>query len=356
MIYEHNQFDSLLEDETTLTPPAQGTEGEPVEDPEKVEDPELNEGEETTETTETEGDDDLDAFSSFLKSRGIRDGKTIVYENEETGETEEVDFTTLTKDEQLEILNSLTDPGLSEDEIETINYLRKNNTSFQDVIAYYQQKAIDEYKEANNIQPNYSIDNYTDDELYLADQKAKFPEMTEDELKIELDIAKSNEDLYKKKVELIRKQYKDQEENRIKEQEEAEKAQQQAYQTMFVDTLNKFDTISLDYKDPKSDSLILEEKDKNTIYDYVFKQNAEGVTKFVEDLSKPEVIVELAWYRLFGKDTISDISNYWKDELKKVRKPSTPSKPKADVTVKPKTEEKPRQGETSLNSAWEKLL
>ena len=44
--------------------------------------------------------------------------------------------------------------------------------------------------------------------------------------------------------------------------------------------------------------------------------------KFVEDLSKPEVIVELAWYRLFGKDTISDISNYWKDTA--IRKwPST---------------------------------
>lgn len=341
MQFEHNQFDNLLDDETT--------EVTNTETQEEVIKPANNSTEEEEE--ETEEEDDLDAFSSFLKSHGIRDGKTIVYENEETGETEEVNFGTLSKDEQLSILESLTDPGLSEDEIETINLLRKTNSSFQDIITYYQQQAIDEYKAKNNSQETYTIDSYSDEELYLADQKAKFPEMTEEELKIELDVAKSNEDLFKKKIDLIRKQYKEQEENHIKEQEAAEKEQQKAYQNMFVDTLNDFNYISLDYKDPKSDSLILEEKDKNLIYDYVFKQTPEGVTKFVEDLSKPEVIVELAWYRLFGKDTISDISNYWKEELKKNRK-ATP--PKSNVTIKKET--KPQSQGTSLSSKWDELL
>ena len=272
MQFEHNQFDNLLDDETTedLNTETQEEVIEPAGNSTEEEEEDSSSSEEGTE--ETEEEDDLDAFSSFLKSRGIRDGKTIIYENEETGETEEVDFGTLSKDEQLSILESLTDPGLSEDEIETINLLRKTNSSFQDIITYYQQQAIDEYKAKNNSQETYTIDSYSDEELYLADQK-------------------SNEDLFKKKVDLIRKQYKEQEENHIKEQEEAEKEQQKAYQNMFVDTLNDFNYISLDYKDPKSDSLILEEKDKNLIYDYVFKQTPEGVTKFVEDLSKPEVIV-----------------------------------------------------------------
>lgn len=354
MQFEHNQFDNLLDDETTEVTNTETQEEviEPADNSTEEEEEETSSSEEETE--ETEEEDDLDAFSSFLKSRGIRDGKTIIYENEETGETEEVAFGDLSKDEQLSILESLTDPGLSEDEIETINLLRKTNSSFQDIITYYQQQAIDEYKAKNGVQETYTIDNYSDDELYLADQKAKFPEMTEEELKIELDVAKSNEDLFKKKVDLIRKQYKEQEENHIKEQEEAKKEQQKAYQNMFVDTLNDFNYISLDYKDPKSDSLILEEKDKNLIYDYVFKQTPEGVTKFVEDLSKPEVIVELAWYRLFGKDTISDISNYWKEELKKNRK-ATPSKPKANVTIKKETKPQTQQG-TSLSSKWDELL
>lgn len=354
MQFEHNQFDDLLDNGTTEVTNTETQEEviEPAGNSAEEEEEETSSSEEETE--ETEEEDDLDAFSSFLKSRGIRDGKTIIYENEETGETEEVAFGDLSKDEQLSILESLTDPGLSEDEIETINLLRKTNSSFQDIITYYQQQAIDEYKAKNGGQETYTIDNYSDDELYLADQKAKFPEMTEEELKIELDVAKSNEDLFKKKVDLIRKQYKEQEENHIKEQEEAEKEQQKAYQNMFVDTLNGFNYISLDYKDPKSDSLILEEKDKNLIYDYVFKQTPEGVTKFVEDLSKPEVIVELAWYRLFGKDTISDISNYWKEELKKNRK-ATPPKPKANVTIKKETKPQSQQG-TSLSSKWDELL
>lgn len=78
------------------------------------------------------------------------------------------------------------------------------------------------------------------------------------------------------------------------------------------------------------------------------------MTKFVEDLSKPEVIVELAWYRLFGKDAISDISNYWKEELKKTRK-STSVKPKSNVTVKKDTKPQSQQG-TSLSSKWDELL
>ena len=211
MQFEHNQFDNLLDDEVVervntetqeeiIEPALNSTEGE-------EEEPSTSEGE----SGETEEENDLDAFSTFLKNRGIRDGKTIIYENEETGETEEVDFETLSKEEQLSILESLTDPGLSEDEIETINLLRKTNSSFQDIIAYYQQQAIDEYKAKNSGQETYTVDSYSDDELYLADQKAKFPEMTEEELKIELDVAKSNEDLFKKKVDLIRKQYKEQE-------------------------------------------------------------------------------------------------------------------------------------------------
>lgn len=355
MIYDKTQFaDSLLDDEFENNS-AEGGDNN-ISNPTNLSNEE-REDEEGEEGENDSTDDNLDAFSTFLKNRGIRDGKTIVYENEETGETgetEEVDFSSLSKDEQLSILESLTDPGLSEDEIETINLLRKTNSSLQDIITYYQQQAIDEYKKQNADSMTYEVDDYSDDALYLADQKAKYPEMTEEELKTELDIAKSNEELFKKKVDLIRKQYKEQEENRIKEQEEAEKERQKEYQNVFMNTLNDFNYISLDYKDPKSDSLILEEKDKNLIYDYVFKQTPNGTTKFVEDLSKPEVIVELAWYRLFGKDTISDISNYWKEELKKSRKANTP-KPKANVTIKTDTKNQTQTG-TSLSSKWDELL
>ena len=336
MLYDRNQFDdSLLDNEPlendnninsddSLDNHTDDTEGEGTEDNEEG-------------STEDETDDNLTALESFLKSRGIRDGKTIVYEDEETGETKELDFSDLDKKEQLEILNSLSDPGLSKDEVETINFLRKNNASLQDVIAFYQQKAIDDYIEKNNVHPSYSVDEYSDDELYIADQKAKYPEMSDEELNSELEIAKSNEELFKKKVDLIRKNYQEMEKSQAEEREQEELKKQEEYQKMFAETLNDFDSISLDYKDPKSDRLILEDTDKNLIFDYVFKPTTNGVSKFVEDLSNPETIAKLAWFRLFGEDTISDISNYWKEELKKAKR--TTDKPRATVVPKQNTQE-----------------
>ena len=356
MQYELNQFDeSLLEDEVIDQTPIEAEESETKENVVDVE--ETPENEDVIEETPEVDENNLTAFESFLKSRGIRDGKTIVYENE-NGETEEVDFSTLSKEEQLEILNSVSDPGLSEDEVYTINYLRQNNASLQDVITYFQQQAVDEYIKSQNVQPKYSIDDYTDDELYLADVKAKYPDMTEDELKSELDFAKMNEDVFKKKCDVIRNNYKTIEENEKQAEKDAEIQQQRQYQESFANVLNSFEKITLDYKDPNSDYLILEENDRNKIFDYVFKPNVNGMSAFVEDLTKPEVIAELAWYRLFGADTISDISGYWKNELKKARKAAPTTKNKTQVTVKnQKSEENPTNNtQPSLSSAWDTLL
>lgn len=358
MIREYSQFDdSLLDDEPIET--QEPIENDPPVEEEPVENVDNNDGneEEPVEETPEVNDNDLSAFESFLKSRGVRDGKTIVYENDE-GETEEVDFNTLSKDEQLEILNSISDPGLSDDEIYTINYLRQNNASLQDVITYFQQQAVDAYIKEHNVEPTYNVDDYSDDELYFADIKAKYPDMTDDEINDELQLAKTNEDVFKKKCEVIRNNYKTIEENRIKEEKELEAQQQKQYQDSFANVLNSFERITLDYKDPNSDYLILEEDDRNKIFDYVFKPTTSGMSAFVEDLSKPEVIAELAWYRLFGADTISDISGYWKSELKKARKTATP-KNKTQVTVKnTKTETTPTNTnpQPSLSSAWDKLL
>jgi hypothetical protein len=361
MIREYSQFDdSLLDDEAIET--QEPIENDPPVAEEPIENVDNNDGndgndEEPTEETPEVNDNDLSAFESFLKSRGVRDGKTIVYENDE-GETEEVDFNTLSKDEQLEILNSISDPGLSDDEIYTINYLRQNNASLQDVITYFQQQAVDAYIKEHNVEPTYNVDDYSDDELYFADIKAKYPDMTDDEINDELQLAKTNEDVFKKKCEVIRNNYKAIEENRIKEEKELEAQQQKQYQDSFANVLNSFERITLDYKDPNSDYLILEEDDRNKIFDYVFKPTTSGMSAFVEDLSKPEVIAELAWYRLFGADTISDISGYWKNELKKARKTTTP-KNKTQVTVKnTKTETTPTNTnpQPSLSSAWDKLL
>ena len=70
-------------------------------------------------------------------------------------------------------------------------------------------------------------------------------------------------------------------------------------------------------------------------------QDENGASQFFKDLNDPQVLVELAWYRLFGKDAISGISQYYKSLIKETRKPAAPkNEPPKPSTVIPTNEEK----------------
>lgn len=130
------------------------------------------ESKESDQEKNIETNNNSDFLTSFLSEYGLKDGK-VTYENDD-GTTEEVDFDSLDSEEKINILKELTSPNLSKDEIEVINYLRANNATIQDVITYYSQKAVEDYiKENGPIEKQYSVDEYSDDELYIADLKSK---------------------------------------------------------------------------------------------------------------------------------------------------------------------------------------
>ena len=154
---------------------------------------ESSEGESSNDSESTEPE--LDVWHQYLRDLGVSDSKAIQFENED-GEIETVDFDTLDRETQLTMLKELTDPGLSEHEIQVVNYLRQNNASFDDVINYFAEQRLQQYLTENPDQVHqkvYSIDEYTNDELYLADLKNKYPDFTDEELLAELDAAKINE-------------------------------------------------------------------------------------------------------------------------------------------------------------------
>lgn len=64
--------------------------------------------------------DDNDLISNFLYEYGIDDPTKMKFSNE-NGEIEEIDFHSLSHEEQLEILRNLTDSGLSDREIDELN-------------------------------------------------------------------------------------------------------------------------------------------------------------------------------------------------------------------------------------------
>ena len=284
-------------------------------------------------------DEDVDYMTSYLSSFGIEDGK-IKFENED-GTTEEVDFDSLSNKEKVEILKDLANPGLTENEIETINYLRRNNATLQDVIEYYNQKAIQEYIEKNGTpEKHYSVDDYSDDEMYLADAKSKYPEMSEEELLSDLESAKENETLFTKKVEAIRKHYKAIEDKEKADAEQAERDRVENFKNSIQSTLDNFNEISLDYTDAKADSLTIEPNEKNKIYEYLTKQDSSGMTKIAQDLQDPQNLIDFAWWKIFGQESISNITKYYQKLLIEARKEKKEVQQKAVTARVPKTDKK----------------
>ena len=281
-----------------------------------------------------------DYITEFLSGYGVENG-VITYENED-GTTEDVKFADLDDAEKLNILKELATPNLSEDEIATINYLRRNNVTIQDVIEYYSNKAVDEYINKNGaVEKRYSVDEYSDDELYIAELKSKYSDMTDDEIRTDLESAKDNEALFKKKVDAIRNQYKAQEEAHEKELAKQQEDQYNAFKDTIYNQINDFNEIPMDYKDTQSDSIQIENSEKDAIYNYILRRDENGLTQFYKDVNDPQKLVEIAWFAMYGKDAISDITNYWKAQLKNSRKADTKVQQKAKTTVL-KTDVKPK--------------
>ena len=364
MEFEATQFDDSLLDPAPSEQDNSSVDSNPFE-PVDYGTQDQNDDEPTQQTNDNNepSEEPLDAYARFLQSRGVRDGKTIVYEDEETGETSEVDFSTLSDEEKYNILEELARPDFTDDEMETIQFLRKNNATMQDVIAYYQDQAVKEYieKSGNTSQQVYTSDQYTNEELYLADLKSRYPDMTDEELGVELETAKDNEELFNKKAEIIRNRYKAAEEAQIKEAQEAQAKAQQEYQDLFTKTLDNFNYIPMDYKDPEGGAFQVENSEKAAIWDYIFKQDANGMTGFTRDLNDPAKLIEMAHRMLFGAEAMSDLTQHFKQELKKARRTSSQTeKPKSTTTVVKETRNTNRgvdfSDSTSLNPGWGSLL
>lgn len=266
--------------------------------------------------------DDNDLISNFLYEYGIDDPTKMKFSNE-NGEIEEIDFHSLSHEEQLEILRNLTDSGLSDREIDELNWLRQNGLTLKDYGSAVSRQSIQDYR-ANNQTPTpqrvYTVDDYSDDELYIADLKTKYPDFTDQELLSKLEVAKEDEVLYDKEVAALRKSYQDDEDALAQQEVEREKAQYAALQQNLIQAATDFTEVLFDPDNPNSDSLVIEDQDRRQIMSYLLDQDSQGKSQLIRDLENPKTLVQLAWLRLQGQDAISDTSRYWKDTLKETRK------------------------------------
>ena len=221
------------------------------------------------------------------------------------------------------MLRELANSNVSDYDRQVLNFIHQNGGDLRAIVEQYQNMAIENYlaqNEQNVPQKTYSIDDYSDDELYIADLAVKFPDFTEEELNDKLESAKTNEELFKKEVDSLRQYYKSEEDRQAEEARQAEQQQYEALQNSLLSAVNKFDEIVLDLDDPQSDTLELEESDKQRSLDYLLAPDKDGQSQFDKDLSDPKALVKIAWFMTQGENTITGISQYWKKELADTRK------------------------------------
>lgn len=266
-------------------------------------------------------EEDENVIDALLKSKGINPN-AIKFENE-SGEIEEVSFDSLSTEEQLQVLGyeELDDNyGLEDEEVNFINQLRLNNLSIQEYNNYIAQLAIKQYIESQgNVQNFTEIDLIPDDELYLADLTTRIPNLSDEEAHEELEAAKANPNLYSKKIQSLRDEYKQREED-IKKQEESETlAKQQAeaeeFERVIIEAID-----NNAYMGSGDSTFELNVDDKNELASFILDSDPAGIRYLAKALQKPDVLVKMAWYALKGEEAFSQISEYYKKEISKTAK------------------------------------
>ena len=284
-----------------------------------TEEDQINEGESSKEQETT-----TDVVTELLKRQGIEDPNQISFEKED-GSIEKLKWDDLSLEEQLNILNQKPEnddlPPVNDEIGEDIQSLAKelkdNNMSVDDFINYIKDQGIQGYQAS--LQPHYEVDNITDDDLFKIDLKNRIPDITPEQLETALEQAKSNEELYNKQVNGIREEYKqfEEEQNAQNEAITVEEQQQQYNEfanaiTQTIDSLDNVNGIDIE----------LEDEDKYELAQFILGQDAAGVSNFGKALNDPETFVKVAWFALKGADAIDSITDYFKNEITKVRESS----------------------------------
>lgn len=273
----------------------------------------------------TDNETPPDLITQLLQAKGIKDG--LVKIEDEAGNIEDVKFTDLTPEEQLNILSSSDEPELNEQEQTTINFLRENGVTFDEAVDYFVKKAVAEATAETTAEK--SISDFTDDEIYAFDLQAKYKDFTPEEIEIELTKQREHPELFKKKVDALRNEYLQLEKDQLTQKEqdviEKENAEFKAIAESLVGVAKEVESYG---------GLDIEIADKQEVLGFILNKDVNGVTEFGKLLDDPKALFEVAWYAKKGKEAFDTIHDYYREEISKATK-NAYEKGKAEA--KPKT-------------------
>lgn len=266
--------------------------------------------------------EEQDLIGSLLQRQGISDPSKIKFEGED-GIIKERNWDDLSYEEQLNILttDSSSDPetDLDDSEIDLINSIRSSKMSPSEYMQAVRGQAVNEYASQAATQgyaePRYSVDDYTDDELFIYDMQARMPDMTDEELTEALENAKQNESVYQKQVNGIRNEYRQLENNKIQqEQLIANQQYQEQYNQYYNSIIN-----AIDMQNDIANTFELEDEDKQLLAYAILGQDQAGISNLGKALNDPQTLVKMMWFALRGEDAIDSMNEYWKDQISKAR-------------------------------------
>ena len=257
-------------------------------------------------------------ISVLLKERGIQNPKQIKFEGDD-GNIETRDWDSLSLEEQYNIIKTSEDNSqndLDDQEIQLINQLRLNGITPEQYYMLAKQEGAQEY--AAQQQPPeipYVVDDFTDEELYLYDLKAKAEDMTDEELLNSLDAAKQNESAFKKQMAGLREEYKklEQEDKAQQQLFEAQQRQQEfsEFQNSVYESIGTIQDIG--------GAIELEDEDRNLIAEFILGRDNAGISYLGKALNDPDTLVKMSWFALKGEEALDDIQNYYSEQIKAAR-------------------------------------
>ena len=171
----------------------------------------------------------------------------------------------------------------------------------------------------NSVTPEkvYQVDNYSDDELYLADMQLRAKDMSDEELQQALENAKANPDSYAKYIQGLREEYKALE-NQQNEQQQAElQAQQQEQYNQFSNSvLNAIDS----FQSVGDLDIDMNDDDKSQLAQFILGQDGAGVNYITKALNDPQSLVAASWFLLHGQEAFNEIQDYIANQVKEAHK------------------------------------
>lgn len=251
-----------------------------------------------------------DLTSEVLRLKGISDPSKIKFEDE-SGAIVERSWDSLSKEEQLNILidNEEQDNLLDDDEIELINQIRSSGMNVQDYLNSIQQPVEQQTKE-------YKIDSLSDEDVYALDllEKVGSDNITDEEITKAIEVAKQNEDLFKKTVDGLRKEYK-----RLQESEEEQIAKEQAakQQEAYYKFANSIQNEIRGLNSFAGRGLELSNEDMEELSEFILDLDDSGMSAFGRAMNDPALFTKAAFWLLNEDKITEELTKQIQDSYKK---------------------------------------